>query len=1012
MDTENIKPSLDWLQDPTIFGVNRCPAHATFDFYQNEQEMQDGKTQLIQSLDGSWKVNVANNLHTHPKYFYQNDFDDSTFAFVKVPGQLELQGFNKPKYVNTQYPWDGHEQLFPPQIPTHFNPVAAYIKYFDLNSALIDKEVHISFAGVQTAFYVWVNGHFIGYSEDSFTPSEFDITKYLKPVNNKLAVAVFKYSSASWLEDQDMIRLSGIFRSVELIAFPKTHITDFSALPSLSPDLQKGLLKIIPTMVNFDSSTSLQIILKDQVGNIISHDIYKKSKINDITLKIASPKLWSAENPYLYHLILKLKTSNTTSEIITTEIGFRRFETKDGIMYLNNQRIIFKGINRHEFDYRFGHSVTKEDMIYDIQFMKQHNINAVRTSHYPNQPLWYKLCDEYGIYLIDEVNLETHGSWLQIDDSGDKWNIPGDYSEWLPAVLDRDNSVFQRDKNHPAILIWSCGNESYAGKDLVKSVEWFHQHDSSRLVHYEGFFRAGFDQEYSDINTRMYLKPQEVAEYIEQHPKKPFIQCEYMHSMGNSTGGLKLYTALEDKCPEYQGGFIWDYLDQGLLSSQNGKKVISYGGDWDDRPSDYKFCGDGIVFANRVASPKAPEVKQDYANIQIAIDSKGFSIQNRNLFVDTSNLNFVAKILKNGTTIWTKNFNIIVAPQTESEQELAWTKQIKLDQESEYTAEVSVQLKEKCLWANKNFEISFKQDNIQTYYPVPTPLTSNIKIITGSTNIGVLGNNFSVQFSKEQGGLTSYNFEGHEFISDIPQISFWRATTNNDQGYHAQHDLGQWLIAGEFQKLVNTKISTTKSAVSIVFTYQLALHPTIETSISYQIDSTGLLLVTATYPGQTNLPIIPAFGIDIKVPKQYHNYTFYGLGPDENYNDRKEGTKLGIYSGTASKNFTPYLVPQEAGNHCETRWLKITDDTGLGLQFSCIDTPFEQSVLPYSEYEIENAKHQFELPNPYCTRIRILKKQMGVGGDDSWGAPVHSQYQIPSENKMTLQFYLKGIDSK
>ena len=1006
MNTEITKPKLEWLKDPEIFAINRIDAHSDFDFYQNKTELLKNESKLKQSLNGIWKVCVANNLNTAPLHFYDINFDDSGFSFIKVPGQLELQGFNKPKYVNTQYPWDGHEQLVPPEIPQHFNPVACYTKEFTLNNTLRNKKVFISFQGVQTAFYVWLNGHFIGYSEDSFTPSEFELSKYLNSGVNKLAVEVFKYSSASWIEDQDMIRLSGIFRDVYLYAVPSIYIRDIQYETHLNEDLSEATLQVNAKIIGANNKTKFHLELLSPSGLSILDRNLTKMQLDSLSFKIWKPSLWSAEKPNLYQAILTVIDNNNIKEITTTQIGFRRFERKNNIMLLNGKRIIFKGIDRHEFDYRSGHSVTKDDMLFDIKFMKQHNINAVRTSHYPNQSLWYKLCDQYGIYMIDEANLETHGSWLQIEAKGKSWNIPGDHPEWLPAILDRDNSMFQRDKNHPAVLIWSCGNESYAGKDLVQSVKWFHEHDDTRLVHYEGFFRAGYDQQYSDMISRMYLKPVDVIKYISQHPNRPFIQCEYMHSMGNSTGGLKLYTDLENQYPQYQGGFIWDFIDQGLLKKDpNGKDYISYGGDWDDRPSDYEFCGDGIIFANRKASPKAAEVKEDYSNIKVKIDTKGFLIKNENLFIDTSYVKFIARMLKNGKYIWKKEFSLNIDADESFYQELNWPS---YSDPGEYVAEVSVILNKPTVWAPEGFEIYFTQKKIKQVKN-KSLLKDRLNLVIGSTNIGVIGRHFSIQLSKAQGGLTSYKFNGHEFISEVPQTTYWRAMTNNDQGYSGDYNLGLWLIAGKFQKLVDTNIKHDEKEVIVTFKYRLAITKEAYNSIKYIITQDEKIKIEVSYPGYKDLPVLPAFGLDFRLPKQYKNFTFYGLGPDENYIDRKNGVKLGIFNGMVENNFSPYLVPQEYGNHCETRWLTVTNTQGQGLKFSSIDANFEQSVLPYSEYELQNARHSYELPTPYCTRVRILAKQMGVGGDDSWGAPVHTEYQIDSSKPISLKFSLQGF---
>ena len=567
-----MKYTLDWLTDPEVFAVNRIAAHSDHRIYANQLEADADNSSLIQNLNGTWKFAWAKNPSEWQQKFYEESDSTDNFDNIQVPGHMELQGYGKPQYVNTIYPWEGQEHLRPPFISEKDNPVGSYVRYFDLNDALKNKRVFISFQGVETAMYVWLNGEFIGYSEDSFTPSEFELTPYIREKDNKLAVAVFKRSSASWLEDQDFWRFSGIFRDVFLYAAPSAHVRDMRVIADYD-----GTNGIFSATLDIAGKCSVKSILTDENGTVIAQSNEKES----VNWTIENSKPWSAEIPNLYTFtVIMTDESGNEIEVSRTKVGFRRFELKNGIMCLNGKRIIFKGINRHEFDAKTGRAITKEDMLFDIQFMKKNNINAVRTCHYPNNSLWYQLCDVYGIYLIDETNLETHGTWQKLGATDPSWNVPGSLPEWKEVVLDRAKSMYERDKNHASVLIWSCGNESYCGEDIAAMSEYFRSVDPTRLVHYEGVTRVPNHQYdfITDMESRMYAKPKEVEEYLKQNNGRPYISCEYMHAMGNSLGGLSLYTDLEDKYEAYQGGFIWDYIDQAIeTQNDDGETVLAYG---------------------------------------------------------------------------------------------------------------------------------------------------------------------------------------------------------------------------------------------------------------------------------------------------------------------------------------------------------------------------------------------------------------------------------------------------
>ena len=984
-----MKYTLDWLENPEIFEVNRLCAHSDHEYF-----TEDGD--LRQSLNGLWKFSYSEKPSESPADFYRSDFDVSGFDDIKVPGHIQLQGYGKPQYVNTQYSWEGQEQLVPPQIPQKSNPVGSYVKFFDVDRTLLGKKTYISFQGVETACYVWLNGEFVGYSEDSFTPSEFDITPFIKEKDNKLAVEVYRYSTASWLEDQDFWRFSGIFRDVYLYAVPEIHVRDMKVTADYSDG--SGVL-----------SVKLDVIGGEHTAKYTLKGANRTIKLDSCSDCFTSclPNIlpWSAEEPNLYTLTAEIYSGDKLTETAETKVGFRRFELKNGVMTLNGKRIIFKGINRHEWNAANGRVVSEEDMLWDIRFMKQNNINAVRTSHYPNNSLWYKLCDEYGIYLIDETNLETHGTWQKNGVCEPSTNVPASLPEWKAAVLDRAKSMYERDKNHACVLIWSCGNESYCGDDIAAMAEYFHEVDRTRLVHYEGVVHNRKFDYITDMESRMYAKPCEIEEYLANSPAKPYISCEYMHAMGNSLGGMKLYTDLEDKYEKYQGGFIWDFIDQALY--KDGKLV--YGGDFDDRASDYGFCTNGVVYADRTYSPKVRELKQLYSSIRMSFKNGVLSIENRNLFINTSGYIFRVSLEKNGEILETKDYRINISAGETGSVEIGLTVP---ENGGEYVVTARAILENDALWAKNGHEICFTQEIFKTPENALPKNSAKAEIVYGDFCISVHGENFSMQFDKREGGVSSLVYGGVEFITRAPKISFWRAMTDNDIGAGYPHEMAQWQIAGKCARLLGHSVKENPDSVEISFSFAAPTVPAFNFNVIYTAFFDGTLGVKAEYPGVKRLPDMPVFAMDFKLKKQYDNFTFYGMGPDENYIDRDNGARLGVFTSTAQDNFTRYLNQQECGNRTGVRYVNLYDENGAGLGFIAGENPFEMSVLPYSAYELENAMHREELPEPSYTWVRIAAKQMGVGGDDSWGAPVHQEYKIGSEEKLSIDFTINSFFGK
>ncbi len=987
--------SLDWLYDPSVFQVGREKAHSDHDFSTPEGSLR-------QSLSGVWKFAYAERPEERIADIVKPDYLISALDDIRVPGHIQLQGWGRCQYVNNYYPWDGCEQVKAPQVPGKSNPVGSYVRTFTLDESMKNKTCFVSFQGVENAFYVWINGHFAGYSEDSFTPSEFNITPYLCEGENRIAVEVYKYSTASWLEDQDFWRFSGIFRDVYLYAIPEVHVRDMRVTADYDHLTGAGTLGVGLELVGEgleSGAVSAEIALTDAEGNAVFARTSPAGESMLESAQIDKALPWSAECPNLYTLTVKLTAADgRVIETASTRVGFRTFAMVDGIMCLNGKRIIFKGVNRHEFSAERGRAITEGDMLYDIRLLKQNNINAVRTSHYPNNSLWYRLCDEYGIYLIDESNLETHGAWL---------DVPNSLPEWRGAVVDRAVSMYQRDKNHPSVLIWSCGNESYADDNIAAMSEFFHSVDSRRLVHYEGVFHNRKYDYISDMESRMYAKPCEIAEYLEQNTGKPYLSCEYMHAMGNSLGGMKLYTDLEDRYEGYQGGFIWDYIDQALwLTDDETDRTLAYGGDFGDRNTDYNFCTNGLIYADRTPSPKLREAKALYSNIRITVENGVAAIENRNLFADTSAYDFVMILQKEGGTVLDCRIaQVSAAPGEKVSFELGLARPT---DSGEYVYTVSCVLAESTQWADAGHEIAFGQEIIKIDAPAEKCEKGDTVVVYGDFSVGVRGRDFSMLFDKKECGISSLVYGGREYITRAPKVSFWRAPTDNDIGAGYPNEMAQWLIAGRNAKYHADRFATEEKddRLEVSFEFTAATVPSFDYKVVYSAYYDGRLGVRAEYPGAAGLPDMPVFAMDFKLPKAYDRFIYYGLGPNENYIDRANGSKLDIYGMTAAENLSGYLNPQECGNRTGVRYVRVVDENGTGIRFDHTEKPFEMSVLPYSAHELDNASHINELPQVQYTWVRIAAKQMGVGGDDSWGAPVHDEFKIPAREPMTLEFVI------
>ena len=649
------------VKDPQYFCDGRLEAHSDHVYYGTDDNCE-GESSFRHSLNGLWKFQYAVNYTSALKGFEKEDYNCRDWADIHVPAHIQMEGYDVPQYANVQYPWEGREDIHLGEIPEHFNPVASYVKYFSVPERMKGKRLFISFQGAESGLALWLNGQFIGYSEDSFTPSEFELTDYVKDGENKLAVQVFKWTASSWCEDQDFYRFSGIYRDVYLYTVPEVHVYDMEVRAIPEEDLKNAVLTL--KTKNWGKGTAEVKLSKE--GVIVAERTLALDGESSLIAEIKNPCLWSAEEPELYDLELKIfDEAGALQEVIPQKVGFRRFEMKDGIMTLNGKRIVFKGVNRHDFSSVTGRYVSEEDYRKDLTVMKRNNINAIRTSHYPNASILYRLCDEYGFYLIDETNLESHGSWDCVNrEKGYADVVPHDKPEWLDMMLDRANSMYQRDRNHPCILIWSCGNESFGGKDIYEMSQLFREKDPTRLVHYEGVFHDRSYNDTSDMESQMYPSVEAIKEFLAKDDSKPFICCEYTHAMGNSCGAMHKYTDLTDTEPKYQGGFIWDYIDQSIYKKDRyGKEFQAYGGDFGERPTDYNFSGNGIVYGgSRDESPKMQEVKFNYQNITAKVSADSVQVINKNLFVNTDTFGCKVTVAKNGKVIRSAALETSVEP--------------------------------------------------------------------------------------------------------------------------------------------------------------------------------------------------------------------------------------------------------------------------------------------------------------------------------------------------------------
>ena len=988
------------LADPEIFQQNRLPAHAWF----ADQTSPDKP--LTVSLDGEWNFRYAENL-TAPF----TDWDTLT-----VPGLIQLQSLHKPgqpygapHYVNTQYPWDGHEKLHPGQIPQDYNPIGEYRRTFTLPESW--DNCYLRLNGADSAAAVWCNGTFIGYSEDTFTPAEFDMTEAVQPGENELTVQVCRFSSGSWLEDQDFWRMSGLFRSVELFTKPEVHLEDVFVKQSFADDFSNAT-------VTFDCKVSgagrVSVVFNGQeqaakVGEPAEYEsgvVFGRGEadpdvepdVQDVSFAftVEHPALWSAEAPNLYNAEIALLQEGGLVEHTGLKVGLRKFELKNKQMLLNGRRIVFKGVNRHEWSCKTGRTVSHEEMLWDVQNLKAHNVNAVRTSHYPNDPYFLQLCDEYGLYVIGETNLETHGTWQKLGaDGSDAWTLPGARPEWRDNVLARAEAMLERDKNHPAILIWSCGNESHGGKTLWEMSEYFRKTDPSRLVHYEGIF---WNREYpdtSDMESQMYTPVADIQKFLAAHPEKPFIMCEYSHAMGTSNGGITDYTEYAYTEPLYQGGFIWEYIDHGIeVTGPDGKPSFAYGGDFGDRPTDREFCIDGLVLPDRRNTPKMDAVKAAYAPVKITVTDTEAVIENRTLFTDLNAYDFVFATSVNGRPERRAALRINGKPGETVKVPFPFA----LPETGLACMTVTAVQRDAKPGVPAGYEAAFGQvwhKHTEARLTVPAP-----ELVEMDCNIGVKGEGFEYIFGRGK-GLVSIRYDGVQLLDDTVRPNFWRAPTNNDDGCAEPFAFAFWKTAGLYARCDTLTAERSGAVVTVHAVYTLPDGQKLP--IDFAVDGTGRCEVTMTWQGEKTE--LPEFGLLLPLRRELTDVSYLGLGSNETVADRTAGGKLGAWSYSIRADFARYspVYPQECGSRTGVYRADVTGSVP-GIAFRS-ESGMTFSALPYTPHELENARHLYELPrDDNKTVVRCAAFQRGVGGDNSWGAKPHADACFAVEEGMQFRF--------
>lgn len=1008
-------PHHDW-EDESITEINKLPARSDYFPYESSALAQAGDPSASDrylSLDGKWKFNWVRQPADRPEKFYEITFDDSEWNMIDVPGNWERLGYGVPHYLDVDYPFPAR----PPHIPNDYNPVGSYRKSFDMPLSWNGNEVIIHFGAVRSAFYLWINGQKVGYSQGSKLPAEFDITSLVKKGENTVAIEVYRWSDGSYLEDQDMWRLSGIDRSVFVYTQPKLHLADHTILAGLDQNYENGTLKIEAEVVGGTGSLEAKLLDGDEeISNLKSQISNSTPQILTLESEILNPKKWSAEYPNLYTLSFELKDSlGAVVEAYSQSIGFRTAEIKDGNFKINGQTVMIKGVNRHEHDPVTGHVVDEASMIKDIQLMKQFNINAVRASHYPNATRWYELCDQYGLYVVDEANIESHGMEI---------NNPevtlANQPSWQKAHLDRVQRMYERDKNFTSIVTWSLGNEAGFGVNFQATYDWLKAQDASRPVQYE---MAQYT-DYSDIQAPMYHSIERIVAYADKHIDKPLILCEYAHAMGNSVGNLQDYWDAIESHKELQGGFIWDWVDQGLLeTTEDGEDYFAYGGDYPHAPvkSDSNFCINGLVQANREINPHIWEVKKVYQNIKIKAVDLGngqFTIQNKYDFTNLDAFDFtwelnseeglVAEGNIEGISVEphaVENFQIPNLKSQISNLKSQISNLTQISNTKEYFLTLSTKTKMATALVPAGHEVAWDQFVISSKKSEPKVKTEQAEPMSYEEKDGVLlikGEDFKISFSSQTGQMTSWTIDGKELLIRGLAPDFWRAPVDNDLGNGMPARNGIWHYAGQNAKLQSQQIAELEGTIRYEVNYTLPDANDSKYITIYTMYANGSIHVKNQFEPVGELPNLPRFGMSLVLRAEFDQMGWLGKGPQETYWDKNTGARIGRYSGTVWEQYHPYVRPQEFGNKSEVRWASLTNREGYGLKVIG-DSLLNVRAMNLELVDIDHTPRPS--PNRHTTDVKkkplvtwnIDHLQMGVGGDTSWGRRVHEQYTIPAK---------------
>ncbi len=1014
---------VDW-EDPEVFSRNREPARSSFIPFADRASALAGapnRSPFFLSLNGSWKFHWSSDPAHRPVRFYEEDFDVSRWEEMTVPSNWQLEGYGVPIYIEAGLPFSS--EPVPPRVPHQENPVGSYRRTFVLPGSWLDRQVFLHFGGVNSAFYVWINGQEVGYSQGSKTPAEFDITSYVRPGENTLAVEVYRWSDGSYLEDQDFWRLSGIERDVFAYSTPPTHMFDFLAVADLVNEYADGQLRVEVDLENHRTTASdpLQVVM-----DLLDEDdrsVLPQPMVEDIEVAASSrsfvvfettisrPKKWSAESPHLYSLVLQLLDEDgAVQEVVSRRVGLRKVEIRKGQLLVNGTPVLIKGVNRHEHDPEKGRVMSEELMLKDIQLMKRFNINAVRTSHYPNVPRWYELCDEYGLYVVDEANVESHG--VGYDPDVTLANKP----EWEAAHLDRMVRMVERDKNHPSVIVWSLGNESGDGVIFEKMYQWTKRRDPSRPVQYE----MADLRRHTDIFAPMYARIHILEAYGSERRQRPLILCEYAHAMGNSVGNLQDYWDVIHRHASLQGGFIWDWVDQAIeKTSPEGESYWAYGGDFgpEGTPSGGNFCINGLVSADREPYPSLWEVKKVYQPVHvepIELASGRVKIVNRYDFTSTSELELIWAVVGDDERLAEGEMvSPDIAPHFDETIELPLPV-IEPVPGVEYFLNLSFRTREASALVPKGHEVAWEQFKLPVGEPESAVELARAAKLTPHENdngLRIVGDEFSVTFDTATGEILSMTYGETELFRSGPVPNFWRAPTDNDFGNDMPERLGIWREAGE-KRIVND-VSIRQNSDRDVLIEVVATLPAggSRYTTTYHVFGSGDILVENRFePGGLGLPDLPRFGMRMRLSDALQNMTWYGRGPHESYWDRKTGAKIAVYRGRVWDQYQPYVRPQENGNKSDVRWVALTNEDGVGLL--AVGMPLlNVSAHPFGIDDLDpgptkRQRHAIDVkPRDFVT-LNLDYKQMGVGGDTSWGARVHEQYRLPAK-RYTYTFRLR-----